>query len=340
MKFNTVFKFGPECDTLPLVVVRHGRILDCFGSTFPPIYPRQTNMHTTIITSQHPTSTITRASMTNPHHNTSSDNDDDNDGIPPQPSPYNNINRISNVSDIVIHPNVAAMVSHHPNSSSAGIDGSHSDSGGSVSTTTASSHTNTNGTTSPQPILPSFFAVESHSLLSRPPPQTSPPPQVVPTSFSDNVGIHLNDTIPTRTGLYCHVPDRISLTSALHCHSRWNNPFCHDEFASHFGHPQRRCRSLPEILDEVLEISEEVTAYLSTNTSYDEEGGGGVCTDHRVGNNDSSHPPPSASRARGSRRQRSSVSHMSQTQNRRRRSSSGSSNNDDSSQRRRANESQ
>lgn len=93
-----------------------------------------------------------------------------------------------------------------------------------------------------------------HSML--------PHHRVLPLSFSDNIPINASNSsnaeLPMTTGT-CRVPDRITLSNAIR--SSWDDIRLvnshHEELPFYFDFdPERRCRSLPDILDEVLEITE------------------------------------------------------------------------------------
>jgi hypothetical protein len=186
-----------------------------------------------------------------------------------------------------------------------------------VTATTTNSNNNGNHTITPppplsmeephpQPLLSTMTTTPHHtvpSLLATDPQQSmmlSHHQAVFPSSFSDNVSINTPPSTAT-TGLSL-LPDRVTLNSALRCQSRRDDhrsllqQHHHHDFAFCFGPPQqRRCRSLPEILDEVLDMSEATMAYLSATTIHTNHNDDTTCTNRHAWNDDDPmltvHPP-------------------------------------------------
>ena len=226
------------------------------------------------------------------------DNNENNSGTnPPPPTTTLHLNPNRNIT---IHPIMSddhqyttiTVSNSNPNSASEGRSNSDTTGGSITNTTTPASASTSTSTTSTSTstmthhtIIPSLSASQPYSMLSQ---EQLPSPRVVVLRNEHVAHIHHN-VVPTMD--HCRVPDRITLTGTLQSSTRLlrddidsTNPLFQNEFASYFGYTEQRrcCRSLPEILDAAMEISEEMMADLPTrminNSNYEV-----VTTNSRVG---------------------------------------------------------
>jgi hypothetical protein len=210
--------------------------------------------------------------MTN-HHNENNKSNNLDTTNPPTSNLHRSRNRTINLHPLSVtnhntlhqppYPTSTTTSHIHPN-----FTGEESRSDADDSTTPIASTSTTSGTSN------------NHNSMSLPlpPPSSSPRMVTVPALVvSDNIGI-ITHHIPTMNDRLCRVPDHITLNDALRCHPRWDDVHSMmnhhslgaEGFSSMFGHPQRRCRSLPEILDEALEISDFMITNLSTMDGEDQ----------------------------------------------------------------------